>query len=47
MGMTRHVPDGDRGSEATTLTHLEPMRSSDQTKSSCLWVRGRARSRVT
>lgn len=31
----------------TALTHLEPTRSSDQTKSSCPRVRGRARSRVT
>ena len=31
----------------TALTHLEPTRSSDQTKSSCPRVKGRARSRVT
>lgn len=42
VGTNRHMPDG-----TTTLTHLEAMRSSDQTKSSCLWVRGRVRSRVT
>lgn len=40
--------DGGAGEGVVTaLTHLEPTRSSDQTKSSCPRVKGRARSRDT